>query len=661
MVNPEQRGSVEVSTMQAHFEVESGASLVSGRQLGVSKSRFRSVSSAALIATACALLFYGYRGKIFSSMGVAGTAGSTDALPVSAAGGGSGSDSLIIQITKDTSQTEKMRIQRTKAFKDIWPTKCSGVRADGEALALNTDGFRCHETTETVVEIVDVKWLQNPAKEACCQKQCMSIINYNKVCTAEIHELPSAVLAASAAVQTMEAGGQEFQVEVADAEELRELNEEEEEEDFGFPDEQDENPLGEESPRKGPEKPKVLELMMAKFDLKFKSNSAQLTEKSDKFFIDSKEQLSVLMTTALTATENPNAKFLVCPHASTTAEEGQAGDIPEKRAEVIRQRFIEANILPEDGSMGSVGPGIGHHKYEAGTNFAGGRFGTVVIKVYDSTRPAPSCKMKDIHTKKHNFNFRELVGSWTPVPSYNPDGQQNAIPPYWEDKMIMVVKKGTHAELQMFKGSEAQGWRAKSDYLDPKCEKHEPDEHGYFIKCAFDIEYKHNGWFSPTSILNVKIGLRESRTVKGTFTMWLREKKGNQVTWDGIMMKNNVGKQGKDPGRAGKFELFVGKDGQFYFRLKASNGRIILASEGYTAKASALNGIRSVKENSADADKFEKKTSAKDQPYFVLKAGNGEPIGHSEMYSSAQACDNGIKSVMTFAPSADIIDLTGSS
>lgn len=50
-----------------------------------------------------------------------------------------------------------------------------------------------------------------------------------------------------------------------------------------------------------------------------------------------------------------------------------------------------------------------------------------------------------------------------------------------------------------------------------------------------------------------------------------------------------------------KFEIYTDKAGEFRFRLKASNGEIILASEGYKAKASCKNGIESVIKNAADA------------------------------------------------------------
>ena len=51
-----------------------------------------------------------------------------------------------------------------------------------------------------------------------------------------------------------------------------------------------------------------------------------------------------------------------------------------------------------------------------------------------------------------------------------------------------------------------------------------------------------------------------------------------------------------------KFEVYADKAGEFRFRLKATNGQVIAASEGYTAKASCMNGIESVKKNAPDAE-----------------------------------------------------------
>jgi len=51
----------------------------------------------------------------------------------------------------------------------------------------------------------------------------------------------------------------------------------------------------------------------------------------------------------------------------------------------------------------------------------------------------------------------------------------------------------------------------------------------------------------------------------------------------------------------GKFEIFEGKDGQFYFHLKAENGEIIAASQAYTTKQSAEHGIAAIKHIAATA------------------------------------------------------------
>ena len=51
-----------------------------------------------------------------------------------------------------------------------------------------------------------------------------------------------------------------------------------------------------------------------------------------------------------------------------------------------------------------------------------------------------------------------------------------------------------------------------------------------------------------------------------------------------------------------KWELYEDDKGEYRFRLKAMNGEIILASEGYAAKASAQKGLESVKKNAEDAE-----------------------------------------------------------
>lgn len=109
---------------------------------------------------------------------------------------------------------------------------------------------------------------------------------------------------------------------------------------------------------------------------------------------------------------------------------------------------------------------------------------------------------------------------------------------------------------------------------------------------------------------------------------------------------------------AGKFELKTSANGKFHFNLKAGNGQIILSSEMYESRSAAENGIESVKKNAGDDARYERRTSVKGDPYFVLKAANGQEIGRSEMYTSAAAMENGIASVKTNGPAAEIADAT---
>ena len=106
----------------------------------------------------------------------------------------------------------------------------------------------------------------------------------------------------------------------------------------------------------------------------------------------------------------------------------------------------------------------------------------------------------------------------------------------------------------------------------------------------------------------------------------------------------------------GKFVINTRKNGEHQFNLKASNGQVILTSEGYSSKSGCVNGIESVKKNAPDDAKFDRKTSTNGKYYFNLKATNGQIIGSSEMYESTAARDNGIESVKKNAPDAETDD-----
>lgn len=106
-----------------------------------------------------------------------------------------------------------------------------------------------------------------------------------------------------------------------------------------------------------------------------------------------------------------------------------------------------------------------------------------------------------------------------------------------------------------------------------------------------------------------------------------------------------------------KFEIYSDKSGQFRFRLKADNGEKLLGSEGYRDKASARNGVASVKENAPHDERYERANSSDGKFYFNLKAANHEIIGTSETYETAGNRDEGIEDVKRVSPGAQVIDL----
>lgn len=109
-----------------------------------------------------------------------------------------------------------------------------------------------------------------------------------------------------------------------------------------------------------------------------------------------------------------------------------------------------------------------------------------------------------------------------------------------------------------------------------------------------------------------------------------------------------------------KFEIFTGKNNHYYFRLKADNGEIVLASEAYKEKAGAQNGIDSVKANAGNDTLYQLHESLTGgQYYFTLSAPNNKVIGMSEMYVSIPNAVEGMAAVARSASKAqEVVDLT---
>ncbi len=79
----------------------------------------------------------------------------------------------------------------------------------------------------------------------------------------------------------------------------------------------------------------------------------------------------------------------------------------------------------------------------------------------------------------------------------------------------------------------------------------------------------------------------------------------------------------------GKFVLKKGTTGKFRFNLLSTNGQVVVTSQTYNSKASAMGGIRSVKKLAGDApieDHTITERSAGKSAMPSLKAG-GKDVG----------------------------------
>lgn len=103
-----------------------------------------------------------------------------------------------------------------------------------------------------------------------------------------------------------------------------------------------------------------------------------------------------------------------------------------------------------------------------------------------------------------------------------------------------------------------------------------------------------------------------------------------------------------------KFEIRVSTAGKKYFTLVAKNGEVILTSEEYESGSSAIKGIASVRTNSKIPERYIKFVGKDGQYYFNLRAGNNKVIGVSEGYKWKLGRWIGIRAVTKCASPATI-------
>ncbi|MAR83006.1 MAG: hypothetical protein CMD44_04385 [Gammaproteobacteria bacterium] len=102
------------------------------------------------------------------------------------------------------------------------------------------------------------------------------------------------------------------------------------------------------------------------------------------------------------------------------------------------------------------------------------------------------------------------------------------------------------------------------------------------------------------------------------------------------------------------FEIYKDRSGKSRFRLRARNGEIICASQGYVSRSGCMKGIKSLAKNSASKDSFDAKQNRAGKWSFNVRAANNKVIATSQSYADKASMNRGIKSIMTNAPKLKI-------
>jgi hypothetical protein len=102
---------------------------------------------------------------------------------------------------------------------------------------------------------------------------------------------------------------------------------------------------------------------------------------------------------------------------------------------------------------------------------------------------------------------------------------------------------------------------------------------------------------------------------------------------------------------AGKFDLWQANDG-WHFHLAAGNGAILLTSEAYSSRTSAINGVLSVETNGVDTAQYSLKQASNGGYLLHLNAANNEIISFSQVYTTksnaTRAITSCVKAVTTY-------------
>ncbi|HOW37795.1 MAG TPA: DUF1508 domain-containing protein [Candidatus Izemoplasmatales bacterium] len=105
----------------------------------------------------------------------------------------------------------------------------------------------------------------------------------------------------------------------------------------------------------------------------------------------------------------------------------------------------------------------------------------------------------------------------------------------------------------------------------------------------------------------------------------------------------------------GKYELFE-ENGQWLFRLKASNAEVLFVSQGYAGKTNAINGLETIKKAVENAN-FRVSKDKQGRFQFKLYSTNNQLLLTGETYMEKDTCISAIGSVRKYSPAAKTLEI----
>ena len=106
------------------------------------------------------------------------------------------------------------------------------------------------------------------------------------------------------------------------------------------------------------------------------------------------------------------------------------------------------------------------------------------------------------------------------------------------------------------------------------------------------------------------------------------------------------------------FEIYKDEDNFFYFQLKNKEDKILLKSGSFTQKTNCQKGVKSVIRNSKNEFRFEVEQETNEDWFFRLKAGNGKIIAYSQYFDTEEEAKNFIEDLKSLTLKTSVIDNT---